>query len=430
MQKSLPKMESQGNISRLAKLQIRYQQKQKEEMDRKRNEFISSRAAISPLDFNENNRIHIGNGKVRQMFDERRQRVTGIDKSYPLQPISTKTLPSNSGRQLKNTATTTITSNSFNRNAIPSRINDLDYIENEQIPDIFSQLDDIDSLESGRRMANMERQMANLSVGNNNSFGNGSANIKLAPVITRKTITHSSANSLNTLKRLPPTTTKIRSMPLTPEKSSLNQRNVSSWSVSPVRKGSVTPSESNSASTRSSASSNSSGKQSAKMSAGPPPEGMTQCPMCKRNFNNDRIQKHESICKKTTTKKRKIFDATKHRVKGTEAEAYVKKSAKTVKKKPAETANKKSDWRRKHEEFIQAIRSAKQMQQHLAKGGKLSDLPPPPVSENPDYVQCPHCNRKFNESAAARHIPKCANYAFNKPKPNTKSKPVFGRNRT
>lgn len=53
---------------------------------------------------------------------------------------------------------------------------------------------------------------------------------------------------------------------------------------------------------------------------------------------------------------------------GTEAEAYVKKSAKTVKKKPVETANKKSDWRRKHEEFIQAIRSAKQMQQHLAKG--------------------------------------------------------------
>lgn len=102
--------------------------------------------------------------------------------------------------------------------------------------DIFSQLDDIDSLESGRRMANMERQMANLSVGNNNSLGNGSANIKLAPVITRKTITHSSANSLNTLKRLPPTTTKIRSMPLTPEKPSLNQRNVSSWSVSPVRK--------------------------------------------------------------------------------------------------------------------------------------------------------------------------------------------------
>lgn len=70
-----------------------------------------------------------------------------------------------------------------------------------------------------------------------------------------------------------------------------------------------------------------------------------------------------------------------------------------------------------HEEFIQTIRSAKQVQQHLANGGKLTDLPPPPPSENPDYVQCPHCSRRFNETAAARHIPKCANFQFNKPKP-------------
>lgn len=39
-------------------------------MDRKRNEFISSRTAISPLDFNENNRIHIGNGKVTFFFSQ------------------------------------------------------------------------------------------------------------------------------------------------------------------------------------------------------------------------------------------------------------------------------------------------------------------------------------------------------------------------
>lgn len=37
------------------------------------------------------------------MFDERRQRVTGIDKSYPLQPISTKNVSNSSGRQAKNT---------------------------------------------------------------------------------------------------------------------------------------------------------------------------------------------------------------------------------------------------------------------------------------------------------------------------------------
>lgn len=55
-------------------------------------------------------------------------------------------------------------------------------------------------------------------------------------------------------------------------------------------------------------------------------------------------------------------------------------------------------------------------QAHLAKGGKLADLPPPPPSSNPDYVQCPHCGRRFNETAAARHIPKCATYEFNKSK--------------
>lgn len=55
------------------------------------------------------------------------------------------------------------------------------------------------------------------------------------------------------------------------------------------------------------------------------------------------------------------------------------------------------------------------MQAYVAKGGKLSDLPPPPPSENPDYVQCPHCSRRFNEAAASRHIPICQN--INKPKP-------------
>lgn len=103
--------------------------------------------------------------------------------------------------------------------------------------DIFSQLDDIDTLESGR-IANMDRHMGNLSVGDSRSNGsNGSANIKLGPVITRKTLSHNSANSLNTLKRLPPQQpTKTRSIPLTPEKSTAGKKSESSWPVSPARK--------------------------------------------------------------------------------------------------------------------------------------------------------------------------------------------------
>ena len=35
--------------------------------------------------------------------------------------------------------------------------------------------------------------------------------------------------------------------------------------------------------------------------------------------------------------------------------------------------------------------------------------PPPPVDEEyDDRVQCPHCMRKFNATAAERHIPKCS----------------------
>ena len=56
----------------------------------------------------------------------------------------------------------------------------------------------------------------------------------------------------------------------------------------------------------------------------------------------------------------------------------------------------KVDWRTQHENFVKAIR--------YAKG--VSNEPPPPT-ENPDYVQCPHCERKFNPATAERHIPKC-----------------------
>lgn len=41
---------------------MRYQQKQREEMERKRNEY--TRATVPGLDLNESNKILIGNGKV------------------------------------------------------------------------------------------------------------------------------------------------------------------------------------------------------------------------------------------------------------------------------------------------------------------------------------------------------------------------------
>jgi len=41
----------------------------------------------------------------------------------------------------------------------------------------------------------------------------------------------------------------------------------------------------------------------------------------------------------------------------------------------------------------------------IKKGDPLP--PPPPSTINPDYVQCPHCSRRFNEHAAERHVQFC-----------------------
>nr|CAD7257524.1 unnamed protein product [Timema shepardi] len=141
-------------------------------------------------------------------------------------------------------------------------------------------------------------------------------------------------------------------------------------------------------------------------------DDLVECQVCSRRFATDRIQQHQEICARTGQKKRKVFDPVKARVKGTEAEAYIRK----IKSSQPQKDTKKADWRRKHEDFIATIRAAKQAQAHIAAGGKVSDLPPPPPSDYSDYVQCPHCNRRFNTAAADRHIPRCATMLHNKPK--------------
>ncbi|XP_029662154.1 uncharacterized protein LOC115234903 isoform X2 [Formica exsecta] len=147
---------------------------------------------------------------------------------------------------------------------------------------------------------------------------------------------------------------------------------------------------------------------------------LVACKTCGRTFANDRIGYHEKVCTKVVNIKRKKFDAMTFRIKGTELEPFAKKS---LKKQETKKPQVKSDWRRKHEDFINTIRSAKQLQAHLAAGGSLKDLPPPPPSDTSDYIQCPHCNRKFNQAAAERHIPKCETMLHNKPAHLRASKP-------
>uniref|UniRef100_A0A8C6EQ22 Zinc finger C2HC domain-containing protein 1A n=1 Tax=Marmota marmota marmota TaxID=9994 RepID=A0A8C6EQ22_MARMA len=145
------------------------------------------------------------------------------------------------------------------------------------------------------------------------------------------------------------------------------------------------------------------------------------CKICGRTFFPVALKKHGPICQKTATKKRKTFDSSRQRAEGTDIP-----TVKPLKPRP-EPPKKPSNWRRKHEEFIATIRAAKGLDQALKEGGKLP--PPPPPSYDPDYIQCPYCQRRFNENAADRHINFCKEQAArisNKGKfsADTKGKPT------
>lgn len=79
-------------------------------------------------------------------------------------------------------------------------------------------MDGIETLDSGRRVVNLDKQMMDLNV-NDKKIGNAN-DMKLGPVITRKTFGQkNTASMLNTVKRLPAhLNTKVRSISITSER--------------------------------------------------------------------------------------------------------------------------------------------------------------------------------------------------------------------
>ncbi|XP_036024972.1 zinc finger C2HC domain-containing protein 1B [Onychomys torridus] len=123
------------------------------------------------------------------------------------------------------------------------------------------------------------------------------------------------------------------------------------------------------------------------------------CEVCGRCFAADVLERHGPICKKLFNKKRKPFDSLKQRLQGTDIPTV------SHPPQPKGQPMRKSNWRQQHEDFINTIRSAKQCTLAIKEGKPLP--PPPPPTINPDYIQCPYCMRRFNETAAQRHINFC-----------------------
>ncbi|NXX97022.1 ZC21C protein, partial [Centropus bengalensis] len=143
-------------------------------------------------------------------------------------------------------------------------------------------------------------------------------------------------------------------------------------------------------------------------------EELGQCSCCGRSFLCSRLEKHMSICSKSQGSKRKVFDSRKARARGTHLEEFQQWK---ISERPQTALPRRNNWREKHEVLIQTLRQARQVQQILSKGGNVSDLPLLPPIENPDYVACPYCGRRFDPQVAERHIPKCKTIKHRPPPP-------------
>lgn len=158
--------------------------------------------------------------------------------------------------------------------------------------------------------------------------------------------------------------------------------------------------------------------------AGP---SMLTCPSCGRHFNPTPFEKHVKICKKVFVQKRKVFDSSSMRSRGIPdlQEIMMSQSGakgKKGKKSPAANLTHNQNppdskvWKQQSEAFREAIRAAREFKEYeqkkqeaMAFGGPL---PPPPAAARPSAVDptlipCPHCERRFNQKAAERHIPQC-----------------------
>ncbi|CAH8441605.1 unnamed protein product [Dicrocoelium dendriticum] len=132
------------------------------------------------------------------------------------------------------------------------------------------------------------------------------------------------------------------------------------------------------------------------------------CDICNRRFSDAALSKHRVICLKNAQRKRKVFDSRLQRARGLQMPKTKTDSAAILRErelKLAQIQERKSNWRMKHEEFISAIRAAKEYTFAKRSGGPLP--PPPPSTIDPDLIQCKFCLRRFNEKAAERHIRFC-----------------------
>ncbi|CAF3681666.1 unnamed protein product [Rotaria sp. Silwood1] len=158
------------------------------------------------------------------------------------------------------------------------------------------------------------------------------------------------------------------------------------------------------------------------------------CHICGRQFNTETLKKHQAICRKVTSKKRKVFDTGKQRATGSDVPYKATKRTMQIytgEARPQDDRSKsksKGNWRQKHAQLIQSIREARTVTRAIKEGGPLPAFRPSEIPS--DYMACPYCHRNFNEHAAKRHIPFCQTQHERKQVQPSRPNQQFDRGRT
>jgi DNA-directed RNA polymerase subunit RPC12/RpoP len=144
---------------------------------------------------------------------------------------------------------------------------------------------------------------------------------------------------------------------------------------------------------------------------GVPEDGGTddriECQYCGHKFAADRFPVHEGICARAQ-KKRRVFDAKKQRLRGTEAAGYQRSAQQKPERKQPEMIGGKPKYKVEHENLVKALRAARQMTAYedaRAAGKKVGPPPKMPVLQEvpDDRITCPICGIKLGQVQYERH---------------------------
>lgn len=160
-------------------------------------------------------------------------------------------------------------------------------------------------------------------------------------------------------------------------------------------------------------------------------DGRMRCIYCGRYFLQDRIDKHQTICGNLksarpkgvdgnpTQTTAKVFDGKAARTGSgsafCSADQYEKRQQRRAQeiRKDIEQQKSKSSWRYHHQQFVEACRAGRGDEEHEPTQQLVARSSSGPINDG--KIPCPHCQRRFDPTAAERHIPICANVK-NKPR--------------